>query len=95
MTDPACEPWKWNQLMSVVASIVDVLTAQPGIGRRKLRAGVRSLRGKCSDADTDAALLILGRGVQIHIGQRWDHHYTLDLEHAPAKVRAYLDSRAT
>jgi len=78
----------------VVASVVEVLQAQPGIGRRKLRVAVRSLRGKCTDSDTDAAMHMLGRGVHVSIGPRGDHHYTIELALAPVNVRDYLDSRA-
>jgi hypothetical protein len=80
--------------MSVVESVVGVLRAQPGIGRRKLRAAVRALRGRCTDSDTDAAMLVLGRAVSLAIGPRGEHHYTLQLELAPENVGAYFDSHA-
>jgi len=90
--DPANEPWQWNRLLIVVASVVEVLRSQPGIGRRKLRLAVRSLRGKCTDSDTDAAVLMLGPAIHTTIGPRGDHHYTLELVLAPPKVRAYFES---
>lgn len=76
--------------LPVVASVVEALKAAPGIGARQLRARIRALRGRCSDADTDAALKLLGDGVVVTVGRRWDRHYTLNLGCAPTAVRAYL-----
>lgn len=82
-----------GRLLSVAASVVDVLTAHPGIGSRILRAEVRRLRGTCADADTDAARVLLGAGLRVSVGPRADRHYTLDLAQAPHFVRAYLAAR--
>jgi len=80
--------------MSVVGSVVAVLRSQPGIGRRKLRSAVRALRGKCTDSDTDAAMLMLGRAIHITVGPRGDHHYTVEMGLAPENVRHHLESDA-
>lgn len=53
---------------------------------------VRAFRGKCTESDTDAAMLMLEDGVQTSVEVRGDHHYTLDLERAPAPVRGFLAS---
>jgi len=55
---------------------------------------VRRLRGKCADADTDAARGMLAAGLRATVGPRGDRHYTLDLEQAPPFVREYLMARA-
>jgi hypothetical protein len=86
----AADPRQLTRLLPVVASVVVALKAEPGIGARRLRATVRALRGRCSDADTDAALRLLGDGVVVDVGRQWDRHYTLNLARAPAAVRAYL-----
>lgn len=86
----ADDPAHLARLLPVLASVVEALNAEPGIGTRRLRASVRTLRGRCSDADTDAALKLLGAGVFVDIGRQGDRHYTLDLMYAPKAVRAYL-----
>lgn len=86
----ADDPRNQARLLPVVAAVVDVLNAEPGIGARGLRASVRALRGHCSDAHTDAALKFLGAGVLVMIGRHNDRHYRLNLSCAPKAVRAYL-----
>jgi hypothetical protein len=71
-----------ERLIPIAAVVVEVLKSQPGIGLRKLRGVVRSMRGRCTDADTDAALYLLGAAVERTIGLRGAHHYAID----PAKV---------
>ncbi len=53
-----------DRLLTVAVAVVQVLTAQPGIGLRKLRTAVRAVLGPCTDGDTDAALHLLGEAVQ-------------------------------
>lgn len=91
----AADPGARSRLLPAVACVVEVLRVQPGIGSRQLRAAVRVLRGFASDADTDAALKVLGAGVVVRVGARGDRHYTLDLLRAPVHVRTYLASRAS
>jgi len=86
----AADPAKRMMLLQVVASVVEALRVQPGIGSRQLRASVRALRGHSSDADTDAALKLLGNAISVLVGPRGDRHYTLDLARAPSHMRAYL-----
>jgi len=87
------DPRNQDRLLPVVVAVVNALRAEPGIGSRRLRASVRALRGQCSDADTDAALKLLGPGVLVAIGRQNDRHYTLNLAWAPKVVCAYLASR--
>lgn len=61
--------------MLAVAAVVAALRAEPGIGTRRLRASVRALRGRCSDADTDAALKLLGAGVFVRTGPQYDQRH--------------------
>ncbi len=89
----ADDPRNHARLLPVVAAVVSALDAEPGIGSRRLRSSVRALRGRCSDADTDAALKLLGAGVCVLTGPHNDRHYTLNLTCAPKTVRAYLASR--
>jgi hypothetical protein len=89
------DPTQQARLLPVLATVVEALKAEPGIGARRLRASVRALRGRCSDADTDAALKLLGDGVDVRIGRQFDRHYTLNLACAPKFVRAYLASQTT
>jgi hypothetical protein len=86
----AADPSRLSRLLPVLATVVEALKAEPGIGTRRLRASVRALPGRCSDADTDAALKLLGDGVVVTVGRQWDRHYTLNLACAPTAVRAYL-----
>jgi len=55
MPDPSF-PASWipdlerrKKLLTVAAAVVHVLTARPGIGVRQLRAGVRSVVGRCTE----------------------------------------------
>src|SRR6187402_734345 len=84
------DPRNHDRLLSVLGSVVEALKTEPGIGTRRLRASVRALRGRCSDADTDAALKLLGAGVLVQIGPQCDRHYTLNLACAPKAIRSYL-----
>jgi len=86
----ADDPSQLERLLPVLVSVVEALKAEPEIGTRRLRASVRALRGHCSDADTDAALKLLGAGVFVDIDRQGGRHYTLDLMYAPKVVRAYL-----
>lgn len=96
MPDPSF-PGSWipdlarrRKVLVVAAVVVQVLTARPGIGVRQLRAGVRVLLGQCADGDTDAALYVLGNGVELSLGTRGAHQYRVALEKVPADVRAQL-----
>lgn len=64
------DPERRKKLLTIETAIVRVLTASPGIGMRKLRAAVRGLVGRCTDADTDAAICVLGPAVRREIGFR-------------------------
>src|SRR5208282_1210886 len=66
-----------DRLVAVAAAVVRVLKAQPGIGVRKMRAAVRKVLGHCADADTDAAVFLLGLAVQRSIGARGAHRYVV------------------
>ena len=79
-----------RKLIPVAAAVVQVLTAYPGIGVRRLRAGVRRVLGRCTDADTDAALTVLGQGVERALGTRGAHQYRVAVEKVPMVVRAHL-----
>ena len=86
----ADEPRNQARLLLAVAAVVAALKAEPGIGTRRLRASVRALRGRSSDADTDAALKLMGAGILVQIGPQCDRHYTLNLACAPKAIRSYL-----
>ncbi len=75
-----------GRLLEVAAAVVEVLSAQPGIGTVKLRAAVRAKLGHCTDGDTDAAVELLGRAVTCTPGKRGALHHTLDVSAVPPDV---------
>jgi hypothetical protein len=96
MPDPAY-PGSWipdddrrEKLVPVAAAVVKVLGAQPGIGVRKLRASVRNILGRCTDADTDGSLSLLGNGLERGLGTRGAHQYSVALDRVPPDVRSHL-----
>lgn len=96
MPDPSF-PGSWipdaerrEKLIPVAAAIAHVLTVRPGIGVRRLRAAVRDVLRRCTDADTDAALYLLGEGVERNVATRGAHEYRVDIDRVPVEVRAYL-----
>jgi hypothetical protein len=78
------------RLVPVASVVVRIVTAQPGIGVRKIRAAVRAAFGHCTDGDTDAAMFILGAALQRTIGTRGAHHYGIDSTKIPHDVLAHL-----
>jgi hypothetical protein len=76
------------RLVAVAVAVVRVLSQQPGLSLRKLRASVRSVLGHCTDADTDAAVELLGPGVQRSEGERGASLHTLVIERVPRNVLA-------
>lgn len=84
------DPERRKKLAGVAAAVVHLLTQRPGIGVRQLRAGVRGLLGRCTDADTDAALYVLREAVDLTSGTRGAYDYRVDVEKVPADVRARL-----
>ncbi len=82
-----------ERLLVVSGAIVTVLTAQPGISLRTLRASVRVVLGRCTDGDTDAALDLLGEGVRFDDGPRGAWKLTLDMSKAPPEVLVALAVR--
>jgi hypothetical protein len=79
-----------ERLFRFVPVIVRVLSSQPRISLRRLRLEVRGILGRCSDADTDAALHLMGAAVQFDDGPRGAWRLTLDLSHAPPAISVVL-----
>jgi hypothetical protein len=79
-----------ERLLAVAVAVVQVLTARPGIGVRKLRTAVRAVLGPCTDGDTDAALHLLGEAVQCEDGPRGSYRFTLDMSQVPPDVQSRL-----
>jgi hypothetical protein len=78
------------RLLPVAAAVVLVVKAQPQIGVRGIRVAVRARIGHCADADTDAAMYLVGAGLQRTIGFRGAHHYAIDPTKIPNEVLAHL-----
>jgi hypothetical protein len=79
-----------ERLFPIAVVVAQVLVTQAGISLRRLRVAVRSLLGRCTDGDTDAALLLLGEGVRYTVGPRSTHQYALDMGKLPSDVLARL-----
>jgi len=78
------------RLLPVAAAVVQVVKARPQIGVRGIRAAVRARIGHCADADTDAAMYLLGAALQRTIGTRGSHHYVIDPAEIPNDVQAHF-----
>jgi hypothetical protein len=78
-----------ERLIPIAAVIVEVLKAQSGIGLRKLRVAVRNRLGRCTDADTDAALYLLGAAIERTVGPRGAHQYAIEMAKVPPVVLAH------
>jgi hypothetical protein len=79
-----------ERLLVVAVAIVRVLTAQPGIGVRKVRVAVRAVLGPCTDGDTDAALELLDSALLCKLGARGAYQFTLDMSKVPSDVLVRL-----
>lgn len=79
-----------QRLIPTLAAVVQVLTTEPGLGVRKIRAAVRSLLGRCADADTDAALHMLGPAILRTVGAHGAHRYVVDMAKVPRDVLAHF-----
>lgn len=84
-----------ERLLAVAASVVQVLTKEPGIGVRKLRAEVRALRGRCADNDTTNALSLLGNSLKMVVDTRGGYQLSIDAKKLPAEVRARVKAGRT
>ena len=78
------------RLLPIAAAVVQVVSAQPRLGVRKIRAAVRAAIGRTTDADTDAAMYLLGAALQRTIGYRGAHHYVIDPTKIPNDVLPHL-----
>jgi hypothetical protein len=86
------DPQRRERLIPIAAVVAQVLKTQSGIGLRKLRVAVRGALGRCTDADTDAAVYLLGEAVERTMGSRGAHRYAIDLAMVPADVLARFAS---
>jgi len=84
---------KRARLVPIAVAIVRTLLDQPGIGVRKLRAAVRGCMGRCTDADTEAALYMINASVTRKVGFRGAHRYTIDVDKLPPDVRVQMTPR--
>jgi len=82
----AADPQLRERLLVVAAAVIRVLSLQPAISLRKLRVGVRAALGRCTDADTDAAVELLGEGICFDDGPRGAWEITLDPSRIPADL---------
>lgn len=60
---------------------------------RKVRIAVRGVLGRCTDADTDAALRLLGPSVRRTAARRRAHELSVDMDQVPPEVRTSLVRR--
>ena len=76
------------RLLPVAAAIVRVLLNRPRMSLRKVRIAVRGVLGRCTDANTDAALRLLGPSVRRVAARRRAHELSIDIDKVPLDVRS-------
>ena len=75
-------------LLPIAAAIVHVLSSRPRMSLRKVRIAVRGVLGRCTDANTDAALRLLGPSVQRVPARRRAHELSIDIDKVPMDIRS-------
>jgi len=77
-----------ERLLPVAAAVVHVLLKRPRMSLRKVRTAVRGVLGRCTDANTDAALRLLGPSVRRVAARRGAHELSIDMDQVPLEVRS-------
>jgi hypothetical protein len=84
-----------ERLARVVAALLEVLARGEVASQRRLRDAVRTLLGRCSDGDVDAAIELLGEGVRRTTIARGATRYVLDVHALPPELRAIVRPTST
>lgn len=77
-----------ERLLPIAAAVVQVLLKGPSMSLRKVRIAVRGVLGRCTDANTDAALRLLGPSVQRVAPSRRGHQLSINYDKVPLDVRS-------